>query len=150
MNLLDRQAIREFLLAMTQALRSRLSRLRVTRRASGRMLASAGSELEQAWLNMLDADGYRLPTHSQQVIPECGTRPDFLYLEPGHQAAIYIDGPPHDFPAARRATTCIRSAWRIVATWSSVFTTKTIGTILLRGIRPCSGGQHDLRRRLPG
>lgn len=97
--LLDRQAIREILLAMTQTsvVASPASVSRGAHRDT--LLTTAGSELERTWLTMLDTEGYRLPTTSQQVIAECGTRPDFLYLDQGHQAAIYIDGPPHDFPS---------------------------------------------------
>ena len=38
-----------------------------------------------------------LPDHAQHLVESCGTRPDFFYAE--YQAAIYIDGPPHDYPA---------------------------------------------------
>jgi ATP-dependent helicase YprA (DUF1998 family) len=97
--LLDRQAIREILLALTQA--SVIASPAAVPRSVHRdmLLSTAGSELERTWIRALDAKGYRLPGHAQQVIAECGTRPDFLYLDQGHQAAIYIDGPPHDFPS---------------------------------------------------
>ena len=54
------------------------------------------STLEAAFLARLDAAGYRLPDRSQVLFPEAGTRPDFLY--DGACAAIYIDGPHHDYP----------------------------------------------------
>jgi very-short-patch-repair endonuclease len=38
------------------------------------------------------------------LIEACSTRPDFFYDD--YQAAVYIDGPPHDYPErqARDAT----------------------------------------------
>lgn len=98
-DLLDRQAIRDILLALTQAsiIASPAAVPRSTHREM--LLSATGSELERTWIRTLDAKGLRLPTHAQQVISECATRPDFLYLDQGHQAAIYIDGSPHDFPS---------------------------------------------------
>ena len=42
----------------------------------------------------------RLPTHAQRLIEEAGTRPDFFYGN-GYDAAIYVDGPHHDYPERR-------------------------------------------------
>jgi ATP-dependent helicase YprA (DUF1998 family)/very-short-patch-repair endonuclease len=97
--LLDRQVIRELLLTLTKVTvnASPTSATRSDHRDT--LLAQAGSELERTWIRTLDSRGYRLPTHAQQLIAECNTRPDFLYNEQGHQAAIYIDGSPHDFPS---------------------------------------------------
>ena len=36
------------------------------------------------------------PSDAQYLIKACSTRPDFFYGD--HNAAIYIDGPPHDEP----------------------------------------------------
>lgn len=52
------------------------------------------SKLEKRWLDMVDALMLRPPTDAQYLIERCSTRPDFYYGE--HNAAIYIDGPPHD------------------------------------------------------
>jgi len=38
----------------------------------------------------------RPPSDAQFLIEACSTKPDFYYRE--HNAAIYIDGPPHDEP----------------------------------------------------
>jgi len=57
----------------------------------------AGSELEKSWLRLLEELGCRLPSRSQVLIPQCHTRPDFIYDEPYH-VIVYIDGPPHDYP----------------------------------------------------
>jgi ATP-dependent helicase YprA (DUF1998 family)/very-short-patch-repair endonuclease len=54
------------------------------------------SDLERRWLDLLEERNLALPTFTQRVIEECGAEPDFLY--PAQMAAIYIDGPPHDYP----------------------------------------------------
>jgi very-short-patch-repair endonuclease len=94
--LLDRQVIRDLLMQLTQA--------RVVAAPSGlsraehlqRLMRLAGSELERKWLSYLDARGHNLPSHAQTLIEACSTRPDFLYDD--NHAAIYIDGPHHDYP----------------------------------------------------
>ena len=40
-----------------------------------------------------------MPSDAQQLIEACQTRHDFFYED--CQAAIYIDGPPHDYPERR-------------------------------------------------
>jgi len=61
------------------------------------------SQLERDWLDFILARGLRLPSHAQsqperakKICSTIGTKPDFFY-ENG-SVAIYIDGPPHDFP----------------------------------------------------
>ncbi len=61
------------------------------------------SQLERDWLDFLLARGLRLPSHAQslperaqKVCSKIGTKPDFFYENAS--VAIYIDGPPHDFP----------------------------------------------------
>ncbi len=61
----------------------------------------AGSDLERRWLDWLDEGRGRLPDKSQVLLEEFRTKPDFLYTGmsgAGSPAAIYVDGPPHDFP----------------------------------------------------
>ncbi len=55
-----------------------------------------GSNLEEVWLAFLEDHDYHLPSGAQQFLRGCQTRPDFFYEE--HNAAIYVDGPPHDYP----------------------------------------------------
>jgi len=94
--LLDRHAIRELLLLLSQA--------RVVSAPVGlsraehlqQLMRLAGSELERTWLHYLDARGHNLPSHAQKLVEACGTRPDFLYDK--DHAAIYIDGPHHRYP----------------------------------------------------
>jgi very-short-patch-repair endonuclease len=54
------------------------------------------SELERQFLDYLRDGGYRLPEQGQVLIPEAGTRPDFIYRSP--DVAVYVDGPDHLYP----------------------------------------------------
>jgi len=54
------------------------------------------SELEKRWLDMVDKLMLRPPSDAQFFIEAFSTRPDFYYRE--YNAAIYVDGPPHDEP----------------------------------------------------
>ena len=54
------------------------------------------SQLEKRWLAHVDTLMLRPPSDAQHLIESCSTQPDFYYQE--HNAAIYIDGPPHDEP----------------------------------------------------
>jgi hypothetical protein len=99
--LLDRTLIREILHDLLGA---------ETRPAGGigtreeRLLAlrnKCDSKLEQKWLAALDALVLRPPSDGQHLIEACSTRPDFFYRE--FNAAIYVDGPPHDTPEQIRA-----------------------------------------------
>ncbi|MGI8962567.1 MAG: helicase-related protein [Bryobacteraceae bacterium] len=94
--LLDRKALREFLLILSACHvvaspghQPRIEHLAFLERVSE-------SELERKWLRILDAGNLRLPTKAQCLIAACQTRPDFLYDD--SLVAIYVDGPPHDFP----------------------------------------------------
>ena len=54
------------------------------------------SQLEKRWLDCVDELMLRPPSDAQYLIEGYYTKPDFYYRE--HNAAIYIDGPPHDEP----------------------------------------------------
>ena len=54
------------------------------------------SQLEKDWLMLLETKGLRLPTSAQKYISEANTCADFYYEE--QNTAIYVDGPPHDYP----------------------------------------------------
>lgn len=58
------------------------------------------SLLEKKWLDMVDTLMLRVPSDSQYRIPGYFAQPDFFYAE--YNAAIYIDGPPHDSADAVR------------------------------------------------
>ena len=93
---LDRRLIRDMLAGLaTAACRSaggtgsRSDRLADLRKR-------CDSKLEQRWLDHLEEQGLRLPSEAQYRIPGYYSQPDFYYSEAN--AAIFIDGPPHDEP----------------------------------------------------
>lgn len=94
---LDRHAIRDFLLKLrtTRVTSSPVERPRDTHLQE--LYRLCGSTLEKRWIEFIDQGGFRLPNRAQVLIEECGTRPDFIYDVP-YKAAIYVDGPPHDYP----------------------------------------------------
>jgi len=65
---------------------------RSQRMAYLRKLCDSG--LEKKWLDLVDELVLRPPSDAQHLIESCSTKPDFFYRE--YNAAIYIDGPPHD------------------------------------------------------
>jgi very-short-patch-repair endonuclease len=94
-DLLDRHLLRDLLLALTRATvhssptaYNRAEQLR-------RLKALCDSDLEREWLDFLEVRNLRLPDEAQVLIAECGARPDFLYQ--GQMAAVYIDGPFHQY-----------------------------------------------------
>ena len=98
--LLDRHAIRGALAELARSRArpaggpgSRTERLAALREA-------CDSKLEIRWLDSLDAQGLRLPSDAQLPIEACSTRPDFFYRD--YNAAVYVDGPPHDGEDRRR------------------------------------------------
>lgn len=96
---LDRQAIKETLLALAQA-EAHISPTTLTRAEHLQQLRNlCQSDLEQQWLDYLEQHGLNLPSHAQPLIANCHTRPDFLY-EKDH-VAIYVDGYHHLFPERR-------------------------------------------------
>lgn len=94
--LLDRHLVREYLLAMSHGT------LNVSSSAKSRedhlrdLIRLCDSKLEKDWLAFLYTKNLRLPTRAQIYNKQCMTRPDFLYDD--HQAVVYVDGTPHDFP----------------------------------------------------
>ncbi len=111
--LLDRKALREFLLTLaachvvaSPGHQPRTEHLTLLERLSE-------SELERKWLRMLDSGNLRLPTKAQYLIESCHTRPDFLYEDA--LVAIYVDGPPHDFPDRQQRDSLQPNEWRILA-----------------------------------
>ncbi len=57
------------------------------------------SELERAWLRLVDQRGHRLPDDAQVILDGPRVRPDFLYRADG--VVIFVDGPPHDVAEQR-------------------------------------------------
>lgn len=97
---LDRYLIRDLLAELAKSVckpaggtGSRAERL-------GALRKRCDSELEKRWLDQVDNLLLRPPSDAQYLIESCSTRPDFYYRE--YNAAIYIDGPPHDEPDQMR------------------------------------------------
>jgi len=94
--LLDRHAIRGSLLQLARA-EVAVSPAALPRAEHlARLKRQCQSDLEQQWLDFLEENELRLPSHAQVFIEKCRTRPDFLYED--HLTAIYVDGPHHDYP----------------------------------------------------
>jgi len=94
--LLDRQSIKEHLLRMAGSETELSPGQKPRAEHLADLLDKCDSELEKKWLRFLEEGNYRLPTAAQRLVEACATRPDFLYEE--NLAAIYIDGPHHDYP----------------------------------------------------
>jgi len=93
---LDRHLIRDLLAELSRSVcrpaggaGSRAERMAALRKR-------CDSQLEKRWLDLVDDLMLRPPSDAQYLIESCSTKPDFYYGE--HNAAIYIDGPPHDEP----------------------------------------------------
>lgn len=109
---LNRHLVRDFLLAMSRGT------LKVSSGAMSRedhlagLIKQCESKLEKDWLRFLYDKDLRLPTRAQVFFKTCMTRPDFHYDD--HQAVIYVDGPPHDFPDRqdrdKAQTTCMEDS----------------------------------------
>lgn len=99
--LLDRHRIKDILVAASRA-RAEASPGSATRADHMADLERrAGSALERRWLAQVAARGHRLPTHAQHYLEAARTTVDFFY-QGDFLAAVYIDGPPHDFPDRQR------------------------------------------------
>ncbi len=127
--LLNRHEIRDLLARLSKAecrpaggAGSRGERMAALRRR-------CDSGLEKRWLDLLDDQLLRPPSDAQFLIESCSTRPDFYYRE--FNAAIYIDGPPHDEPDQIRedeaiSTRLMEAGYVVVrfhhgADWSEIF-----------------------------
>lgn len=94
---LDRQLLREPLQRLASATVRAAPAATPRAEHLAALLRQAGSELERRWLTHLDAGDYRLPSRAQVFVEACKTRPDFYY-DGDHQTAVYVDGPPHQYP----------------------------------------------------
>ncbi|MDD2229435.1 MAG: DEAD/DEAH box helicase [Candidatus Cloacimonetes bacterium] len=92
--LLDRKAIIDILISLLGADIFRSSSEHSRAEHYARLKNLADSELEIKWLDYIYNNGFILPTHAQELIEACHTRPDFIYQD--KYTAIYIDGPVHD------------------------------------------------------
>jgi ATP-dependent helicase YprA (DUF1998 family)/very-short-patch-repair endonuclease len=93
---IDRHGAKQFLMdfARAQALPASPG---LSRTDEHRQLAeSTDSSLERDLLDLLKAEGFRLPDQSQVLIEEHHARPDFVYYTMGGTYAVFVDGPVHD------------------------------------------------------
>ncbi|MCX7044341.1 MAG: DEAD/DEAH box helicase [Candidatus Sumerlaeota bacterium] len=95
---LDRKLIRDYLIQMLNGNLKTSPKDMPRARHLEQLLAKCESELERKWLRLLEERNLHLPDHAQHYVETCKTRPDFFYATDGGQVAIYVDGPPHDFP----------------------------------------------------
>jgi len=96
-SMLDRQSIKELLMGLTETTVEAAPTVGTRAEHLERLERQAGSNLEKQWLAFIEDHGYRLPSHAQRLFAEAGTRPDFFY-DGDYGAAIYVDGPHHDYP----------------------------------------------------
>lgn len=101
--LLDRQKIRELLIKIAHS-KADISASSDTRpKHLEKLLKLCDSKLEKDWLTFLEEHSLHLPTKAQYFLEACNTRPDFFYNnQNAGQYAVYIDGPPHDYPDRQR------------------------------------------------
>ena len=99
-SMLDRQSIHGLLMRLTEATVEAAPTLNTRSNHLAQLERLAGSNLEKRWLAFIESHGYRLPSHAQRLFKEAETRPDFFY-DGEYGAAIYVDGPHHDYPERR-------------------------------------------------
>jgi len=99
--IIDRRSIKDLLLELLHSHAKSSPNLGTRIEHLENLKALAGSDLERRWLDWLDNCHGRLPDVAQPLLLEQGTKPDFLYTGSegiGTPTAIYVDGPPHDYP----------------------------------------------------
>lgn len=116
-SMLDRHSVKELLLEMTSCSVETSPGVRPRAEHLQALLNLCASQLEREWLQLIEANNLRLPSHAQKLIENCGTRPDFLYEK--QQVAVYIDGPPHDYPDRQERdktqTNCMEdTGWTVI------------------------------------
>ncbi|MCW5631808.1 MAG: DEAD/DEAH box helicase [Rubrivivax sp.] len=89
----------DILCRLTAARASQGTQGRAPEEHDAQLARTAGSSLEQAWLEHVRQHGYRKPDRGQQAIAAAQTRADFFYDE--LNLAVFIDGPHHETEARR-------------------------------------------------
>jgi Lhr-like helicase/very-short-patch-repair endonuclease len=67
---------------------------RAPQQHSAELARTAGSTLEQAWLDYVEQHGHRKPDRGQHIIASAETCADFFYDD--YQLVVFIDGPHHE------------------------------------------------------
>jgi ATP-dependent helicase YprA (DUF1998 family) len=99
--LLDRKEVKDVLLGYSRAIVAGAPGPATRDDQFERLSRLTRSDLEKRWLRLIMDRGYRLPTDAGRLFEKAGTRPDFFYGSP-HNLAVYVDGPPRDFPDRAR------------------------------------------------
>jgi very-short-patch-repair endonuclease len=99
-HLLDRQLVISLLQEWRHAVVHSAQGDRTPDEERDALTLEADSELERAFIAYLDERGLRKPSRAGVLIADAGTRPDFLYDE--DNVAVYVDGPPHEYPDRQR------------------------------------------------
>jgi len=97
--LLDRRLMPEMLSSLRDAKFETSTGTKSRSQKLDDLIGQCDSELERKWLRLVYENNLTLPSYAQYRIQECGTRPDFVYVHGANKLAVYIDGPPHDYPA---------------------------------------------------
>ncbi|WP_433688975.1 protein kinase domain-containing protein [Micromonospora carbonacea] len=92
---LARDLLRRFAAATAAATGQGESRTEQLRRLTGK----ADTRLEADLVTWLKEHGLRLPDDAQVLVTEALARPDYVYLLPGAQVAVFVDGPVHEHEA---------------------------------------------------
>lgn len=127
--LLDRQAIKDVLLQLSQTTVAASPSSDVRATHLDQLMRLCDSDLERRWLSFIDARHLRLPDHAGRLVPNASTRPDFLY-EGANQTAIYIDGTPHQYAEVAENDRALSDrledqGWRVIrfaadADWAAI------------------------------
>ena len=134
--LLDRQLIQPVLSRLSRSMCLRSGRL-FPFRASGKAHQAGWHRAGASLASLSEAREHRLPTGTQELIAQAGTRPDFVYA--GHYAVIYIDGPIHLYADRHNRDLELTSGSRTSATPSFGLPIRTTGRGPSPAIRVCSG-----------
>jgi superfamily II DNA/RNA helicase/very-short-patch-repair endonuclease len=95
----------DILCRLTIAASANGSQGRAPEQHAAELARTAGSSLEKAWLDYVDANGHRRPDRGQHTIASANTCADFFYDD--YNLAVFIDGPHHDGEAQRAADAVI-------------------------------------------
>ncbi len=93
---IDRQLINDLLVRFANGEALATGRGESRSEQLARLTGQADSSLETDLLAWLKARGYHLPHETQYHVAGALARPDFAYLLPGVNVAIFVDGPVHD------------------------------------------------------
>jgi len=89
----------DMLCRLTQARANQGTQGRAPEEHDAQLARTAGSSLEQTWLNHVTQHGYRKPDRGQQSIPGAVACADFFYDD--LNLAVFLDGPHHETESQR-------------------------------------------------